>query len=49
MANDCNENTSSSTNLGHSYANDTGIAKNQFFTGEGNFMVKEIEVFQVSD
>jgi hypothetical protein len=44
-----NNNASSYTNLGHSYANDTGIAGNQFFTGEYNFTVKEIEVFQVSD
>jgi hypothetical protein len=49
VGNDCNNTTNSSTNLGVSYANDTGIAGNQFFTGEYNFTVKEIEVFPVSD
>jgi hypothetical protein len=49
VADGCNNNTSSYTNLGHSYTNDTGIAQTQFFTGERNFTVKEIEVFQVSD
>jgi hypothetical protein len=49
VADGCNNNTSSYTNLGGSYANDIGIAGNQFFTGEHNFTVKEIEVFQVSD
>jgi hypothetical protein len=49
VADDCNNNTSSYTNLGNSYANDTGIAGTQFFTGEYNFTVKEIEVFQVSN
>jgi hypothetical protein len=49
VADCCNNNTNSYTNLGCSYANDTGIAGNQFFTGESNFTVKEIEVFQVSD
>jgi hypothetical protein len=49
VADGCNNSTSSYTNLGGSYANDTGIAGNQFFTGEGKFTVKEIEVFQVSD
>jgi hypothetical protein len=49
VADGCNNNTNSYTSLSTSYANDTGIAGNQFFTGEHNFTVKEIEVFQVSD
>jgi hypothetical protein len=49
VADGCNNNTNSYTNVGHAYANDTGIAREQFFTGERNFTVKEIEVFQVSD
>jgi hypothetical protein len=49
VADGCNNNTNNYTNLGGSNANDTGIAGNQFFTGESNFTVKEIEVFQVSD
>jgi hypothetical protein len=48
VADSCNENTYSSTNLGCSYTNDTGIDGNQVFTGERNFQVKEIEVFTVS-
>jgi hypothetical protein len=48
-ADGCNNNTNSATSLGYSYANDTGIARDQFFTGEISFTVKEIEVFQVSD
>jgi hypothetical protein len=49
VADNCNNNTNSCTYLGNSYTNDTGIASDQFFTGERYFTVKEIEVFQVSD
>jgi hypothetical protein len=49
IADNCNLNTSSNTYLGHSYANDTGIAGYQFCTGSQSFTVKEIEVFTVHD
>jgi hypothetical protein len=42
--NTCN---SSASNLGTTYANDTGIAGNQVLTGAYNFILKEIEVFEV--
>jgi hypothetical protein len=48
VGNNCNQDTSSYTNLGSGYANDTGIDGTQVFTGERNFQVKEIEVFAVS-
>jgi hypothetical protein len=48
VADRCNENTNSYTNVGHSYKNDTGIANDQIFTGERGFQVKEIEVFAIS-
>jgi hypothetical protein len=44
----CNTSTSQYTNLGGSYVNDTGIVGKQVFTGEQNFTVKDIEVFQIS-
>jgi hypothetical protein len=47
VANGCNENTSSYTNLGSAFTNDTGIDGSQVFTGEYNFTVKEIEVFLI--
>jgi hypothetical protein len=49
VANGCDSDSSSSTYLGNAYTNDTGVAGNQFFTGEYNFSVKEIEVFGVVD
>jgi hypothetical protein len=48
LADACNENTKSSTNLGGSYRNDTGLNGNQVFTGESHSQVKEIEVFLVT-
>jgi hypothetical protein len=36
------------SNLGVSYANDTGIAGTQVLTGSERYTVKEIEVFQVT-
>jgi hypothetical protein len=44
----CNTDTSSYTNFGSYYVNDTGIDGRQVFTGEYNFTVKDIEVFQFS-
>jgi hypothetical protein len=40
VANACNDNASSCTNLGNAYTNDTGINDQQVFTGEYNFTVK---------
>jgi hypothetical protein len=48
VANSCNENTSSYTNLGNAYRNDTGLSGQEVFTGEYNFQVKEIEVFTIT-
>jgi hypothetical protein len=48
VANDSNSNNSSYTRLGHSYVNDTGIDRDQVFTGEHNFTVQEIEVFSIN-
>jgi hypothetical protein len=47
VANGCNENSSSFTNLGNTFTNDTGIHGQQVFTGEVHFIVKEIEVFLI--
>jgi hypothetical protein len=47
--NQCNRNHGSSSQLGGSYVNDTGLAGNTVFTGEYNFTVKELEVFEVVD
>jgi hypothetical protein len=48
VADRCNENTNSYTNLGPSYRNDTGLNGNQVFTCEQYFQVKEIEVFSIA-
>jgi hypothetical protein len=45
----CNANTDSSTYLGSSYTNDTGLDRNVVFTGSSKFQVKEIEVFEITD
>jgi uncharacterized coiled-coil protein SlyX len=43
----CNEQRFSYTGgFGDVYANDTGLDGKAFFTGEGNFVVQEIEVFE---
>jgi hypothetical protein len=47
VADGCNGNTSSYTNLGGAYTNDTGINGQQVFTGEHTFTAKEIEVFLI--
>jgi hypothetical protein len=48
VADNCNTNTSSYTNLGSAYVNDTGITGTTVFTGEQYFTVKEIEVFTIT-
>jgi hypothetical protein len=48
VADNCNANTNSYTNLGYTYVNDTGITGNAVFTGEEYFTVKEIEVFSIT-
>jgi hypothetical protein len=47
VANGCNANNSSYTKLGCTYPNTTGIGEKQIFTGQQNFMVKEIAVFSI--
>jgi hypothetical protein len=42
-----NANTTSCTNLGCEYVNDTGISGTEVFTGERHFTAKEIEVFTI--
>jgi hypothetical protein len=49
VSDNCNNNNTSYTYLGYSYANDTGMSGNQFCTGEQNFTVKDIEVFELTD
>jgi hypothetical protein len=49
IANCCNGNTSSSTNVGNAYVNNTSIPGPQVFAGQQNFTVKEIEVFALTD
>jgi hypothetical protein len=48
VADNCTPNTSSCTNLGAGYVNDTGISGTADFTGEQYFTVKEIEVFTIT-
>jgi hypothetical protein len=45
----CNANSTSWTELGRCYANDTGLKRETFFTGSLRFRVKEIEVFEITD
>jgi hypothetical protein len=50
VSDNCNTNAGSYTsNFGDAYANDTGIAGFNFFTGSRNFTVKEIEVFEITE
>jgi hypothetical protein len=49
VSNDCNANTSSSTSLGYSYTNETGLDADVVLTGSYNFQVEEIEVFEITD
>jgi hypothetical protein len=48
VADGCNGNASSYTNLWVGYQNDTGLDGKQVFTGEYNFTAKEIEVFSIA-
>jgi hypothetical protein len=46
----CNTKTCSFTHMfGDSYANDTRMDRETFFTGSEHFKVKEIEVFEITD
>lgn len=49
VADCCNQNTNSYTNLGTAYTNDTGINGKEVFTGDYNFKVQEIEIFSMSE
>jgi hypothetical protein len=49
VSEDCNANTGSWTQIGICYTNDTGLHKNEFFTGAGHFQIKEIEIFKITD
>jgi hypothetical protein len=50
VSDNCNANTNSGTyNFRSSYANDTGLDGETFFTGSKYFKVKEIEVFEITD
>jgi hypothetical protein len=50
VSDNCNTNTNSSTFLfGSIYTNDTGQDKTTFFTGSGNYKVKDIEVFEITN
>jgi hypothetical protein len=50
IANDCNtNNTSFADDFGLTYINDTGVRGGKFFTGQENFRVNEIEVFEITD
>jgi hypothetical protein len=47
---DCNTNSDSRTSdFGCTYANDTRRDGKTVFTGSGNFKVKEIEIFEITD
>jgi hypothetical protein len=49
----CNVNNSSYmnywTHVNASYVNDTGLDGHTLFTGEKNFIVKELEIFELID
>jgi hypothetical protein len=45
----CDANTSSYTNLGFAYTNDTGLDGKKIFANSQYFRVKEIEVFEITD
>jgi hypothetical protein len=48
VADGCNENTNSYTQLGYADRNDTGLKGSEVFAGEQYFQVKEIEVFTIT-
>jgi hypothetical protein len=50
VSDDSNANDGSYTEyFGRRYTNDTGLSGKTFFTGSPNFIVKEIEVFKITD
>jgi hypothetical protein len=49
ICNQCNSQKSSHSCLGSTYMNDTGREGNTVLTGSQNFLVKEIEVFEVKE
>jgi hypothetical protein len=50
VSDNCNTKTDSYThNFGRAYANGTGLDGKTFFTGSNGFIVKEIEVFDITD
>jgi hypothetical protein len=49
VSHNCNANTHSFSELGYSYANDTGLDGWKVLTDSENFTVKEIEVFEIAD
>jgi hypothetical protein len=50
VSDNCNARTDCFTrSFGRSYANDTGLAGEAFFTGSTHFAVREIEVFEITD
>jgi hypothetical protein len=50
VVDNCNESTLNHTSkFGICYTNDTGLDRQTFLTGSGNFQVKEIEVFEITE
>lgn len=49
ISNDCNLNTSSGSNFGHSYSKEEIQDPKTYLAGANNFTVKRIEVYQVTD
>jgi hypothetical protein len=47
--NDCNIRGNHTPCFGHSYINDTGVPSDTVLTGSSSFIVKEIEVFEITD
>jgi hypothetical protein len=44
----CNSSKSSSSSLGRTYINETNVDGDKFLTGSAHFIVKEIEVFEIT-
>jgi hypothetical protein len=49
ISHNCNANTLSGTDFRWTYTNDTALDRNIVFTGSRLFIVKEIEVFEITD
>jgi hypothetical protein len=49
VSDNCNANTNSSTWVGTSYTNDTGLDREVIFGGSEYFQVEEIEVFEITN